>query len=108
MLEAARGVCEANRLKLRAFCDERQLDLDKIGGVGGSEYFRPQIAAIDTLHAQYASLLPRGAGMGHPRECVGRSLSATSGVINLGFVWGLAVYRMPLQVGMFVAGPNST
>eukprot|EP00933_Yihiella_yeosuensis_P040962 TRINITY_DN35394_c0_g1_i1.p1 TRINITY_DN35394_c0_g1~~TRINITY_DN35394_c0_g1_i1.p1 ORF type:complete len:871 (+),score=161.92 TRINITY_DN35394_c0_g1_i1:269-2614(+) len=50
VLEAARGVCEANRAKLRAYCEDRQLDVDR------SNYLRPQISALDKLHGQYSSL----------------------------------------------------
>eukprot|EP00931_Biecheleriopsis_adriatica_P035779 TRINITY_DN20611_c0_g1_i2.p1 TRINITY_DN20611_c0_g1~~TRINITY_DN20611_c0_g1_i2.p1 ORF type:complete len:1195 (-),score=258.44 TRINITY_DN20611_c0_g1_i2:108-3692(-) len=51
VLGAARSVCEANRSKLQAYSEERQLDIDR------SEYLQPQLNAIDKLQSQYASLV---------------------------------------------------
>lgn len=57
VLEAARNVCEANRAKLKAFCEEKRLDFDGLVGGAGTDYMRSQLGAIDRLHSQYSTLL---------------------------------------------------
>lgn len=61
VLQVARGVCEANREKLQHFCKERNLDLDRID-VGGAEYLKPHLNALDRLQSQYSTLLPSACG----------------------------------------------
>jgi len=65
VLEVARGVCEANRTKLNTFCQERDMDLEKLGGEGPGAYMQAQLSALDRLSTQYASMLP-GAASGRP------------------------------------------
>jgi len=67
VLQVARGVCETNRAKLHAFCEERDVDLEKLG-VGGAGYMQAQMNALDRLHSQYASLLPGVSGRPFPEE----------------------------------------
>lgn len=61
VLEVARGVCEANRTKLTSFCQERDMDLDRLAGEGPGAYLQNQLTALDKLRSQYSSLLPSAA-----------------------------------------------
>jgi len=59
VLEAAKAVCEANRSKLIAYTEEKQLGIDR------SDYLVPQMQALDKLHRQYSTLCP-GRGPSGP------------------------------------------
>eukprot|EP00435_Cladocopium_sp_Y103_P028602 s41_g7.t1 len=52
VLQAAKAVCEANRSKLKAYTEEKQLGIDR------SDYLMPQMRAIDRLQQQFSSLMP--------------------------------------------------
>jgi hypothetical protein len=62
VLEVAKGVCEANHTKLTNFCQERDMDLERLGGEGPNAYLQAQLHALDRLHSQYSSLLPSPSG----------------------------------------------
>eukprot|EP00927_Polykrikos_kofoidii_P006771 TRINITY_DN12746_c0_g1_i1.p1 TRINITY_DN12746_c0_g1~~TRINITY_DN12746_c0_g1_i1.p1 ORF type:complete len:1641 (-),score=380.61 TRINITY_DN12746_c0_g1_i1:224-5146(-) len=84
VLEAARTVCEANKAKLKVFCQDRDLDLDQLGG-GGTGYLQPQISALDKLRNQYTSLLnqpPPGSGSGGRIQ----SMSTATSDVGIGIV----------------------
>lgn len=52
VLQAAKAICEANRARLHAYTEEKQLGIDR------SDYMVPQMRAIEKLHQQFSSLIP--------------------------------------------------
>mmetsp|Transcript_57467 Transcript_57467/g.125892 ORF Transcript_57467/g.125892 Transcript_57467/m.125892 type:complete len:509 (+) Transcript_57467:803-2329(+) len=81
VLQAAKNLCVSNRNKLKAFCQEKDLDLNALGG-GGATYLEPQIQALDKLTGQYASLL------GGSRNGAGEADQNQAPTSHLGASWG--------------------
>jgi len=76
VLQAAKAVCEANRQKLNAYTEEKQLGIDR------SDYLAPQMQAIDKLQQQFSTLIP-GHSVPEDRCDCGADFSADANFCRL-------------------------
>jgi len=72
VLAAAKNVCEVNRFRLKAFCDERHLEIQNFSAGG---YMQHQLDALIRLEARFGALLPSSETQWseRPSICPGRA-----------------------------------